>query len=97
MEVGRGGQGVDTGVHHELQRAGLQLEHVGLPEDVLLLLGGEGEEVALHLQPLGVLLQLVLAGLPGGPPSCQLFHTFVSVKIKFNFLISKSKFHLIPS
>ena len=42
-KVCRGGQGVDASIDHELQGTCSQLEHGRLPEEVLLLLGGEGE------------------------------------------------------
>ena len=67
-EVGWSGQSVNAGVHHDLECARLQLEHHRLPQDVLLLRDGEGEEGALYLQALCVLHKLGLSLLPGGLP-----------------------------
>ena len=53
-------ESINACVEHKLQSPGLQLEHAGLPDHVHLLLGSQGQHVALQLQAFSMVGQALL-------------------------------------
>ena len=60
VQVGWCWESINACVEHKLQSPGLQLEHAGLPDHVHLLLGSQGQHVALQLQAFSMVGQALL-------------------------------------
>ena len=60
FEIGWSWESVNACIQHEFECTGLELEHAGLPDQVHLLLGSQGQQVALHLQVSCVACQVFL-------------------------------------